>query len=207
MSPSWLPRFGAVCGVLLGLSIGLPGIAEAFTGETAVTSFVIGLGAAFGPPALTAFHLHQGAAAGRFGAVAYAVNTVGLGLFTGVAFALNLVVFFLDAPVAAGLMAGPTRFAVFGGMAVFVAGTVLFGVSMWRARVFPRPAAAAYVVSLVLLTALAPLPDTPFTSLVHVAVCATLVWLSARVWSGADAVRRPGVPGRDLPSPAPAGGR
>nr|BFE78701.1 hypothetical protein GCM10020093_013020 [Planobispora longispora] len=198
-------RFGAVCGVLLGLSIGVPGIIEAFTGETALTSFVIGLGAAFGVPAVTAFYLHQSEAAGRFGAVAYAVNLIGLALFTGVAFALNLVIFFLAEPVTAALLAGPTRIAVFGGMGVFVAGTVLFGVSMVRARVFPRPAAWGYMVSLVVLTALAPLPDTPFTSIVHVVVCGVLVWMSASVWSAAAAPAagavRPGVPA------APAGGR
>jgi hypothetical protein len=56
---------GAVCGVILGLSTGVPGLIEAFVGETAVTSFVIGFGAAFGAPALTAFHLHQSEAAAR----------------------------------------------------------------------------------------------------------------------------------------------
>ena len=36
--PEWLLRFGAVAGVLFGLSLGIPGIIEAFTGETTVTS-------------------------------------------------------------------------------------------------------------------------------------------------------------------------
>ncbi|GAA3446631.1 hypothetical protein [Planomonospora venezuelensis] len=204
MPPSWLARYGAACGVLLGLSIGVPGAVEAFTGETTATSFVIGLGAVLGTPALTAFYLHQSAAAGRFGAVAYAVNLIGLGLFAGVSFALNLVIFYLDGPVATALLAGPTRIAVFGGIGVFVVGTVLFGVSMLRARVFPRPAAWAYMVSLVLLTALAPLPDTPLTSAVHVAVCAVLVWLSASVWSAAAPAGSAGPQG--VPA-VPAGGR
>jgi hypothetical protein len=56
---NWFFRFGAVCGILSGLFIGLPGAIEAFTGETAATSFVLGLS----------------------GRVAYAVNLVGLGLF------------------------------------------------------------------------------------------------------------------------------
>ena len=69
----------------------------AFTGETTATSLVIGLGAPFGLPALTALYLHRGGT-GRFARVAYAVNTIGLGLFAGVAFALNLVLFFLSDP-------------------------------------------------------------------------------------------------------------
>jgi hypothetical protein len=86
MTTQWLQRFGAVSGVMLGLSIGVAGLIEAFTGEIAATSFVLGLGAAaFGAPALTGLYLRQSAVAGRFGAIAYAVNLVGLGLFAGVA--------------------------------------------------------------------------------------------------------------------------
>lgn len=63
-----LMRFGAVCGVIFGLSLGVPGVIEAFTGETTVTSFIVGLCvAAFAVPALVAFHLHQADVAGRFG--------------------------------------------------------------------------------------------------------------------------------------------
>jgi hypothetical protein len=69
----WLLRFGAVAGVIFGLSLGVPGAIEAFTVETTGTSFSIGLGVAgFGLPALFAFYLHPADVAGRFGAVAFA---------------------------------------------------------------------------------------------------------------------------------------
>jgi hypothetical protein len=56
----WLLRFGAVAGVMFGLSLGVPGIIEAFTGETTGTSFAVGISvAAFGLPALFAFYLHR----------------------------------------------------------------------------------------------------------------------------------------------------
>jgi hypothetical protein len=181
---TWIPRFGAVCGILLGLSLGVPGLIEAFTGETTATSFVIGLGAAFGPPALTAFYLRHGSAAGRFGAVAYAVNIIGLGLFTGVAFALNLVVYFLDDAVADDLLAGPTKAAILASAVVFVAGTVMFAVSMVRSRIFPLLPAYGYGITLPLLALLAPLDDNPLTSGLHVLACASLVWLSLSVWAG-----------------------
>ncbi|MGY0231691.1 hypothetical protein [Longispora urticae] len=184
MSLTWLSRFGAVCGVLLGLSLGVPGLIESFTGETTVTSFVVGLGAAGGAPALTAIYLRQSHAAGRFGAVAYAVNLIGLGLFAGVAFALNLVVFFLDRAVVTELLAGPTRFAVLGSVLVFVVGTVLFGISLIRARVFARLPSWGYLVTLTLLAVLASLPDTLFSSAVHVLACASMVWLSVSTWTG-----------------------
>lgn len=192
MSLLWLLRFGAVCGVILGLSLGVPGFIESFTGETTATSFIVGLGAAFGAPALTAFYLRQSHAVGRFGAVAYAVNLIGLGLFAGVGFALNLVVFFLDKAVVTELLAGPTRFALLGSVGVFVIGTILFGITLIRARVFPRLAAWGYPVTLSLLAVLASLPDTILTSVMHVLGCACLVWLSLSTWSGDDpAVSRP----------------
>jgi hypothetical protein len=114
--PEGLSRFGAVCGVIFGLSLGVPGIIEAFTGETAVTSFIVGLGAAFGVPALFAFHLRQADVAGRFGAVAFAVNVIGLGLFAGGTFAFNLVLFFVDESVFEAVLDGPTRWAILAGL-------------------------------------------------------------------------------------------
>lgn len=182
MRPFWLLRFGAGCGVVLGLSIGVPGAIEAFTGETTATSLVIGLGAAFGPPALTALYLHQGGG-GRFAPVAYAVNVIGVGLFTGVAFALNLVLFFLTESTVDDVLAGPTGAVVRLAGIVFVVGTVLFGVAMIRGRLFPRVPAWGYTVTLPLLALLAPLPDTPLTSVVHVLGAASLIWLSATVWN------------------------
>lgn len=183
MIPVWLVRFGAVCGVLCGLLIGVPGAVEAFTGETTATSFALGLGPALAMPLLTAVYLRQSAVVGRFGAVAYAINLIGLGLFGGVAFALNLVVFYLDESVVETLLAGPTKVALFGSAVVFVLGTVLFGITLVRGGVFPRVAGWSYGVSLTVLALLAPLPDTPAVSAVHALAGMTLVWLSASVWS------------------------
>jgi hypothetical protein len=183
-----LLRFGAICGVVLGLSLGVPGAVEAFTGETTATSLVIGLGAAFGPPVLTALYLFNGNGSGRFGAVAYALNAIGLGLFTGVSFALNLVLFFLTEAAVEDVLAGPTGIAIRLAAVVFVTGTVLFGVTLIRARAFPAVPAWGYTVTLPLLALLAPLPDTPLTSAVHVLAAASLIWLSATVWTAAHRV-------------------
>ncbi|GAB3830216.1 hypothetical protein ACFPIJ_31390 [Dactylosporangium cerinum] len=181
MDLTWFQRFGAVSGVVLGLSIGVPGAVEAFTGETSATSFALGLGVAFSAPAVTALYLHHRATAGRFGAVAYAVNLLGLGLFTGVAFALNLVLFYLDKSTVDSLLAGPTGSAVSISALVFVAGTVLFSVSMVRSGGFPKLPAVGYGVALTLLALLAPLPDSPATSVVHVVAAVSIGWLSLAV--------------------------
>ncbi|GAA0917478.1 hypothetical protein [Nonomuraea longicatena] len=188
-------RFGAICGVILALSLGIPGAVETFVGETTLTSLVLGLGAAFGVPALTAFHLYQGQATGRFGEVAYIVNTIGLSLFACVAFALNTVVFFLPPPVAKSLLAGPTGTIQLVGVAIFVIGTGLYSAAMVRAKVLPRTPAALYGVTLILLAVLAPLPDTPVTGLVHVFAAGSLIWLSMSL------LRAPTL----RPAPAPDG--
>lgn len=191
MQDSWLIRVGALCGVLCGLLIAVPGAVEAFTGETAPTSFALAFAPALGLPLLTAFHLRQQAVAGRSGAVAYLVNLVGLGLFSGAGFTLNMVLFYLDEQTLKDLMAGPTKFGLLAAAGVFTVGTVLFGLSMLRARVFPRIPSWGYTVALSTLALLAPLPDSVFTSTVHVLAGASLLWLSlflrsSPATSGAD---------------------
>ncbi|SFD39238.1 hypothetical protein [Streptomyces aidingensis] len=186
MPEIWLSRFGAACGLVLALSIGAPGVVEAFTGETTVTSFVVGLGTALGAPTLTGLYLHQqrrrSRDGGRFATLAYAVNLLGLCLFAGVAFALNLVLFFVTEEVAEEVMSGPTLGAVLGAMVLFLTGSVMFGIDMVRAGVFPRIAALGYAVMLPLLALLAPVPDSPVISAVHVLAGAVLFGLSATVW-------------------------
>jgi hypothetical protein len=182
---STLTRLGAWCGVAAGLLIALPAAVEAVTGETAATSFLLGLAPAVAVPLLVVLHLRQAAATGRFGAVAVTLNTVGLGLFGGAAFTLNMALFYLDEPVVADLMTGPTMAALLGSAAVFAAGSVLFGITMVRAAVHPRVPAAAYVVTLPLLAVAARLPDTVLTSGLHVLSGATLVWLSVSLVAAA----------------------
>lgn len=178
MFSTTLTRLGAWCGVVAGLAIGLPAAVEAVTGETAATSFVLGLSPALAIPLLVVLYLRQSAAAGTFGAVAFTVNAVGLGLFGGAAFMLNMALFYLDATVVKELMRGPTQAALLGSAVVFTAGTVLFGVSMVRARIHPRVPAVGYIVTLPALALAAPLPDTLVTSAVHVLAGASMVWLA-----------------------------
>ena len=180
---TWLLRFGAVAGVIFGLSLGVPGIIEALTGETAVTSFIVGLGvAAFGVPALFALHLRQADVAGRFGAVAFAVNAIGLGLFAAGTFAFNLVLFFVEDSVSDAVLDGPTMWAILGTGLIFVVGTVLFGAAMVRSGVMPRAAAVGYSVALVTIALLSSLDDSLISSLAHVVAAASLITLSVRVW-------------------------
>lgn len=176
-----LTRLGTWCGVAAGLCIALPAAVEAVTGETAATSFVIGLSPALAIPLLVVLHLGQRPS--TFGAVAYTINAVGLGLFGGAAFTLNMALFYLDDAVVKELLQGPTMAALLGSAAVFALGTILFGVAMLRAGTYPRIPAVAYLVAFPVLAVAARLPDTPLTSVVHLVAGGSLVWLSVAVTS------------------------
>jgi hypothetical protein len=178
MPSETMARLGAWCGVAAGLTLALPAAVEAVTGETAATSFVLGVSPALAIPLLVVLHLRQSVAAGTFGAVAYTLNLVGLGLFGGAAFTLNMALFYLDDAVVKDLVAGPTMLALLGSAVVFTIGAVLFGISMVRARVHPRVPAIVYIVALPVLAIAARLPDTIATSALHVVAGGTLVWLA-----------------------------
>ncbi|HEY8475073.1 MAG TPA: hypothetical protein VIL37_20955 [Natronosporangium sp.] len=182
-----LLRFGAISGVLCGLFIGVPGAIEAVTGETAATSVILGVSPAFAVPLLVALQLGQLPAAGRLGVVGYAVNLIGLGLFGGAAFTLNLALFFLDDAVVDDL-ATPTRLALLGSALVFAVGSAMFGASMLRARRYPRLPAWAYTTVLPVFALAGPLPDSVLTSGLHVVAGGTLVWLSVAVRANAQAL-------------------
>lgn len=175
-----LDKLARWTGVLAGLCIGLPGAVETITGETAVTSLVLGIAPALALPLLTALYLRQGGdRSGAFGTVAYVANVVGLGLFGGAAFTLNLALFYLDPAVLGTLLDGPTRLALLGSAVVFAVGVVLFGIAMVRARTHPRVPAVLYAVALPVLALAGPLPDSLLTSAVHVLAGASVTWLAA----------------------------
>ncbi|MGW1779319.1 hypothetical protein ACWCQQ_09275 [Streptomyces sp. NPDC002143] len=175
-------RAGALCGALAGLLIALPGLVEAFTGETSATSVPLALAPAFALPLLTALHQRQAPATGRLGRTAATMNLIGLGLFGGAAFASNLVLFYLDEDIIDETLTGPTVPALIGSAAVFAVGCALFGATMIRARVLPRVPSWGYAVVLPLFAFLTALPDSLLTSALHVLVGIILAWLSAALW-------------------------
>lgn len=175
-------RADALCGVLAGLLIALPGLVEAFTGETSATSVPLAFAPAFALPLLTALHRRQGPATGRLGTSAVTLNLIGLGLFGGAAFASNLVLFYLDDAIIEETLTGPTVPALLASAAVFAVGCALFGASMIRARVFPRIPSWGYAVVLPLLAFLTAFPESLLTSTLHILVGAILIWLSAALW-------------------------
>jgi hypothetical protein len=192
-----LLRLGAVSGVLCGVLTGVPGGIEAVTGETAPTSFLIGLAPAFGLPLLVALYAGLGRPTGRFGPVAYTVNLIGLGLFGAAAFTKDEALYFLPPSAVSALLSGPTRVALLLTALVFVVGSALFGSLLIRSRRYPRIPAWGYATVLPLFALLGPLPQSPFKAVLHVLVGIVLVWLSAALSRPVTPIapaRQPAVP-------------
>src|SRR5256885_8081247 len=123
----------ALSGIVAGAAIAITGGTEGFVGETAPTSFILGLTPALATPLLVALHRRQEGKAGRFGEAAFVLNLIGLGLFGGAAFTLNMALYYVTTPLPA-----VTRLALLGSAVIFAVGSVLFGAAMLRARVTPR---------------------------------------------------------------------
>jgi hypothetical protein len=178
-------RLGAATGAASGILIAAASSVEIVTGEIPATGLALGIAPALGLPLIVALHLahnstaHNGKAR-TFGSIAYGLNLVGLGLFGGAAFALNLILIHLDPAVTEGLPGAATA-ALLGSALVFSVGTVLFGIAMLRAGRYPRLPAAVYAFAFPLIALLAPLPDNLFISAAHIAGGAALVWLAHAV--------------------------
>ena len=163
--------------MLAALCLAVPGAVEAFTGETLATSIVIAASPALAVPLLLGLHIGQMRVAGRLGDVAFTVNLLGLGLFGGAAYALNVALFPLavdPAPV--------TRLALLVSAAVFVVGVILFGVAMLRGREYPRLPVWLYLLGFPPFALAARLPDSPLTSALHILVGVALAWLAVALW-------------------------
>ncbi len=174
---TFLTRFGVAGGLLGAVAVGVPGAIESFTGKATATSLILGVSPFLALPLIIALYLNQLAATGRLATVGYATNLIGLGLFGAAAYTLDVALIHLDHPTLTHLLHGPTRLALLGSALVFAVGSVLFGLSMVRARVYPRGAAWGYTVVLPLFAVSATLPYSPYKGVLHVLVAATLSWL------------------------------
>lgn len=182
MTPD-LPRFSAASGLLAGLFLAIAGFISIFTGKTAGAAFVIALAPAFAIPLLVAvFHQRNADVPGVFGPVAYGLNLIGLGLFSGAAFTIDTALFYLTVPVRDHLKHEPTFAALLGSAALFVVGTAAFGVFLLRTGAYPRLLCLAYIVFPALLAALSPLPESPLKNVIHCLAGLTVAWLAITLW-------------------------
>ncbi|MDT3444377.1 hypothetical protein [Pseudofrankia sp. BMG5.37] len=207
----FLLRFGAVSGLVAGLFVAVPGMIEAFTGETLATSLVLGVSPALAVPLLPALRLGLLAAGDRRpagqsrrpGAANPSISPAGAGggsggggggAFADAAFAVNLVGFGLFGGAAYALnvvvyplgedtdLATASRAALLASAAVFVVGVVLFGIALLRSGAYPRTPVWLYLLGFPPFALAARLPDTPVTSMLHVLVGFAVGWLALSCW-------------------------
>ena len=209
MTPD-LPRFSAASGLLAGLFLAVAGFISIFTGKTAGAAFVIALVPALAIPLLVAvYHQRNADVPGVFGPVAYGLNLLGLGLFSGAVFTTDTALFYLTTPVRDHLKHEPTFAALLGSAALFAVGTAAFGLFLLRTKAYPRLLCLAYIVFPTLLAALSPLPDSPLKNANHCLAGLTVAWLAVTLWRTTPArPPRPGAVGRrPVPLDSRSGGQ
>jgi hypothetical protein len=129
--------------------------------------------------------------------VAYGLNLLGLGLFSGAAFTIDTALIYLSTPVRDHLKHEPTFAALLGSTAVFAVGSVLFGVFLLRTEAYPRLLCWSYIVFSTLLAALSSLRDSPLKNAIHALAGLTVAWLAVTLWRTTPARQlRPGAAAR-----------
>jgi hypothetical protein len=193
---TFLNRFGAIGGTVAGLAIGIPGIIESIIGKTTITSLVLGLSAFFALPLIVALHVRQAETTGRLGTTGFALNLLGLGWFGAAAYTKDLVLIHLDDATVSHVVRGPVAVAILASVAVFVVGSVVFGLALVRGRMVPRAAAFAYLVVPPVFAVAAPLPYSPYKGILHVLLAVLLVWLAGSLTTRTATIATPSVAAR-----------
>ena len=160
MSSITLFRLSGWASILCGLLIIFDTLfVELFLPPSALTSSFGQLAVILALLVLTGMYLWQRPASGVLGDIGYIVNFMGLALLIGVDFAGNYILPYLSQSARQELFAGPTRFMFLISAMVFLAGVVLFGLAILRARVFPQFAAVMYMIGFALYSLSPFLPD------------------------------------------------
>jgi quinol-cytochrome oxidoreductase complex cytochrome b subunit len=145
--------------------------------ENAFTHEIAPIPAFLAPFALIGLYLWQRERIGPLGLWGFALNLAGLVGVATVEFTLHFVFPLLDKQTVDRLVDGRTGMGFLIASIVFLTGTVLFGLAMWRADRFPRWAVILYVVGFV-PTALRSILPAPVVSLGFVLGSVAISWLS-----------------------------
>ena len=145
--------------------------------ENALTHQIAPIPAFLAVFALIGIFLWQRERSGPLGLWGFALNLAGLVGVAAIEFTLHYVFPLLDKQTVDRLVDGRTGAGFLIVSIVFLTGTVLFGLSMWRAGRFPRSAVILYVVGFV-PTALRSVLPAPVVSLGFVLGSVAIIWLS-----------------------------
>jgi hypothetical protein len=146
--------------------------------ENAFTHEIAPLAGLTAPFVLMGLYFWQRRRVGALGLAGFALNLAGIVGVTAVEFTLHYIFPLLDKDTVDRLVDHRTGTGFLTISVLYLAGTILFGLAMWRANQLPRPAALLYVVGLV-PTALRNILPAPVVSVAFVVGSAAIIWLAA----------------------------
>ncbi len=132
--------------------------------------------------ALTGIYLWQREQAGVFGSIGYIVASFGLALIVGLDYASVFIFPRLGENVVEGLMTGPTGMIFMVSALIYLAGVILFGISVIKAGVFSWIAALLFMIGFVAVTLFAFLPGIAVT-IGSVVAGVGIFWFGVSLWS------------------------
>jgi hypothetical protein len=148
MSSSTLFRLSGLAGILCGLVI----LTQRLIIDTVAPGnpIAIGpLGPILGLLIVTGVYLRQREESGVLGGVAFVVAFISLGFVEGIDFTRRYILVQLDPLVVQALVAGPVRLLFLACGVSFLVGVLLFGLTTFRAGIFPRAATLLYVIGFI----------------------------------------------------------
>ncbi len=183
MSDRSLFRLAAVSGFISAVSIIVGKALMLLPGEQAgeIADFVSPL---FGLGAIVGAYLFQRSQAGVFGAVAFVVVFVGLALVTSLDFFGAFVRLELTEETREELLEGTPGLAMAVSALVFLAGVVMFGISLLGSGVHPRPAGWLFMTGFVFVPLVEIVGET-VVAISSILAGTSVFWLSSVLWSGA----------------------
>jgi hypothetical protein len=143
---------------------------------------------------------------GRFSAIAIGVNLVGLAAATGTEWVINLVFAQLDAPTITTLRSGPLGVAFLVASVVFLAGSLLFCIALFRDKPALRIPTAAYAVASIPIGLRNLVPEIALDLAITVLAASVLwlaLWLLTLRATGPSAPLTSSIVPNPMPLPAP----
>jgi hypothetical protein len=187
MSTKTLYRLGALAGCLSGLFI-FTGRMLASWPDTQPGEIVDWLSPFFALFFAMALYLRQRKASGILGGVAFIVMFSGMVMLVSMDFFGAFIRLQLPEALRDQIMSGPSAPVFIGALFTFLIGEILFGLSVIRARIFSRIAAALFMIGL-LPVALHPsgIFSEDVVTLGASMVAAGLIWWGVQLFRAADA--------------------
>jgi hypothetical protein len=189
MSDRALFRLAAMSGFVSGACIIVGKALMLLPGEQAgeIADFLSPL---FGLGAIVGVYLFQRSQAGVYGAFAFVVVFAGLALVTSLDFFGAFIRLELSEELRDELLEGTPGLAMAVSALIFLTGVVMFGISLVRSGVYPRPAGWLFAVGFVFV----PLGETVGETVValgSILAGISVLWLSSVLWSGSTPARAP----------------